>query len=250
MINRYVLGFLLIVLLPLAGISQSGYRLVPYYPWSASLNLGTNSFHSLSDSVKANKVPGTSVSLRLSYFIVHGIELGGELQTGLLKADNNIKDPAQLSRLRYAKNNYYMGNLGIRVYPAQFFQTAEDLRVEHRASLGKKILNRAYAGVSFGAMYNRQLDVDKEYEDTGGVPISTNFSAHPSGYTFVGSANLGFNVPLSSLNPRDLDMAVWSLNFNAQFNRGMFANRSIIDGWPDNSFDAFGVYSIGLHVAF
>lgn len=239
MANKYFLGFLLIMLLPMVSLSQGGF--IPYYPWSASVNVGANRFISLSEDLKENRVPGMSASLRLSRFVIHGVELGAELQTGLLKADNK-----KLEDLKFAKNRYFMGTLGVRVYPAQFFQTEYDLRVEHRASMGKKILNRAYLGISAGRMYNRQLDVDKEYD----VPIQTNFSSIPSGYITVGSANIGFNMPVSSLNPRDLDMAIWSLNFNAQFNGGMFENKSNIDGWPDNSFDLFGVYSIGLHVAF
>lgn len=248
MANKYFLGFLLIMLLPMVSLSQGGF--IPYYPWSASVNVGANRFISLADEVKENRVPGMSASLRLSRFVIHGVELGAELQTGLLKADNEEVD---LSALKFAKNRYFLGTFVVRVYPAQFFQTEYDLRVEHRASMGKKILNRAYLGISAGRMYNRQLDVDKEYADNGvvgpSVPIQTNFSSIPSGYTTVGSANIGFNMPVSSLNPRDLDMAIWSLNFNAQFNGGI-GSESIIDGWADNSFDSFGVYSIGLHVAF
>lgn len=251
MVNRYILSFLLIILFPLLGVSQHSNSLLPYYPWGVSLSAGVNSFHSLSGGLKENKVPGMSGALRLSRFVAHGIELGAELQTGLLKADNGESD---LNQLHYAKNNYVMGSLGVRVYPAQFFQNEYDIRVEYRASLGKKILNRAYVGLGMGIMYNRQLDVDKEHNyisPTGAfIPITTEFSETPSGSTTITSANLGFNIPISSLNPRDLDMAIWSLNFNAQFNGGMFGNKSIIDGWPDNPFDAFGVYSIGLHIAF
>lgn len=262
MVNRYILSFLLIILFPLLGVSQGRNSLLPYYPWGVSLNAGVNSFHSKHDDF-GNVVPGMSGALRLSRFVAHGIELGAELQTGLLKADNEEQD---MTQLKFAKNNYVSGILGVRVYPAQFFQNEYDMRVEYRASLGKKILNRAYVGLGMGIMYNRQLDVDKEYNydsPTGtAIPITTEFSKVPSGSTTIASANLGFNIPISSLNPRDLDMAIWSLNFNAQFNGGMFGNKSIIDGWPkdedpnsrnpnpSNSFDAFGVYSIGLHIAF
>lgn len=263
MVIRYILGLLLIISLPLVGFSQRGNPLVPYYPWSATFSGGVNMFHNVHDEF-SNLEPGVSGTLRLARVVVHGIEVGAELQTGLLKGDNEANS---LDSLKYAKNHYVFGTLGARVYPAQFFQTAYDLRVEHRASLGKKLLNRAYVGFGMGVMYNRQLGVDEEYSYNSPInsnlPVnSTPFSEESSGSTIIGTANLGFNIPLSSLNPIHLDMAIWSLNFNAQFNGGMFGNKSIIDGWsknddpnspnpnPNNSFDAFGVYSIGLHVAF
>lgn len=226
---------------------------MPYFRYSLALEGGINQLYS---DLEANTPMGPSARVRGAMFLIHGLELGVEAEVGLLKADN---DAANLEELRFAKNNYTKGSVGLRFYPLLFLQNNEDRRVEYRQGLGKKIVNRVYVGAGFGAMYNKQIGVYEEYETQpppgsglDPIPVDTKFSDQDAGLSFLAVLNAGVDIPLSSLNPNRVDFFIWSLNFNVQSNVGVAKGKDIIDGWPvgGSASDIYNVYSLGLKVAF
>ena len=257
--NRHILSALF-VLFPMFLFAQGWESRIPYFRYSIGVDGGINQLYS---DLEANKPIGPTARVRGAMFLIHGVELGVEAEVGLLKADNGA---SSLDSLRFAKNNYTKGSIGVRLYPLLFLQNNHDRRIEYRQGFGKKVLNRVYVGAGFGAIYNKQLGVHEEYstqppQGSGLLPepINTKFSDQDRGFSFLTVLNAGVDIPLSSLNPNRVDFAIWSLNFNVQSNIGTAKGKDIIDGWSAPGLeeepigkapDVYNVYSLGLKVAF
>lgn len=214
---------------------------VPHYRYSATAGLGGN----LLNGDLKNKRIGPSAYLRGAYFVRHGIQVGAELQGGVLRAED-----AQVTGgiVRRTLNQYYAGIIDVRFQPYRFFQKDHVRRNEPRQSLGKKVLHSVYAGAGVGAIYNQQWDRERPQDAEKNSP---HYGAD-QGLSLLFSTNLGFEVPLHKLDTYRLDSYIWSIVVNGQAN---FAFDDEVDGYSgqyseNTSKDVFGVLSIGVNLRF
>src|SRR5690606_27503259 len=104
-----------------------------------------------------------------------------------------------------------------RVQPLKFLQDDHLRRIEYRESFGRRTVNSVYVGAGFGALYSLQWDKQRAV-DPGTGNFVAGHEGRDHGFSYVVSTDIGFEIPLHSLQPILLDSYVWSLVVTGQAN--------------------------------
>lgn len=236
----------LFLLLPFLSSAQFGNESpIPYFRYSVTAGVGVNQLYG-----DLEKRPiGVARLIRGDYFITHGFSVALELQDGLLLGQD---ESAINETVRTTRNLYHSVILGVRFQPLKYMQDDHIRRSEYRHSYGKRVLSSVYGGAGFGVIYNLQWDRDRPVDTGTGTVTDPYHQGSNYGWGYLFSTNIGFELPLHSLNPNLVDSYVWSIVVNGQAN---FAFDDHVDRYSgkypeNNSNDVFGVLNLGVNLRF